>query len=69
MITFSPNPLPLIIKETKEEAYLLYVESGGQFENDIWTIVKCDGGEVIHVNTSQVLVYKNKTFDIKPKPL
>jgi len=51
MITFVPYPIPVIVEENKD-GYLLYVESGQQFENDIWTIVLCDGGIVRHYNTS-----------------
>jgi len=63
MITFVPYPIPVIVEENKD-GYLLYVESGQQFENDIWTIVLCDGGIVRHYNTSQVKIFNNATFDI-----
>lgn len=58
------NPLPLIVKETGVEAMGLYVTSGNTFENDIFTVVLCDGGDIIHVRTDQVKMYNNKTFDI-----
>lgn len=65
MITFVPYPIPVIIKETRENAYVLYVESSKQFENYIWTIVKCEGGDVIHVKTNQIAIHNNSTFGIK----
>jgi hypothetical protein len=65
------TPIPIVIKETKQEGYAIYVESGGMFENDIWTCVLCDGGIIRHYNTSQILIYNNATFEInkngKPK--
>lgn len=64
MIYEFQNPLPLIIKETQTEAMLLYINSSGTFENDIFTVVLCDGGDIIHVRTDQVKVFNNKTFDI-----
>jgi hypothetical protein len=65
------TPIPIVIKETNQEGYAIYVESGGMFENDIWTCVLCDGGIIRHYNTSQILIYNNATFEInkngKPK--
>jgi len=59
------TPIPVVIKETKQDAYALYVESGGMLENDIWTCILCDGGAVQHYNTSQLVVYNNATYNIK----
>ena len=59
------NPIPVIVEENKE-GYILYVTHSGMFENDIFTVVLCDGGFIRHYNSSQVKVYKNATFDIKP---
>jgi|TARA_R110000782_G_C14727301_1_gene404799 hypothetical protein len=61
------NPIPVIIKETKAEAMAIYVVTGGTFENDIWTVVLCEGGDVIHVRTDQIKMFYNKTFDITSK--
>lgn len=66
MISWCPNPIPVIVEGDKE-AYVVYVESGGMLENDIWTCVHCDGGIVRHYTTEQVKVYQNLTFDIKKK--
>lgn len=63
MITFSPSPIPVITE--LGEGYLLYVESSGQWENDVWTIVMRESGSVKHFNTSQIKIHKNATFDIK----
>ena len=59
--------VPVIIKETNESAYAIYVESGGMLENDIWTCVLCEGGIVRHYRTDQILIHKNATFDISIK--
>lgn len=58
------NPLPLIIKESGAEAMALYVTVSGTFENDIFTVVLCDGGDIIHVRSDQIKMYANKTYDI-----
>lgn len=63
MITFATTPVPVIVEGGKE-AYLLYVESGGQLENDIWTCVHKEGGMIRHYLTSQVVVNYNSTFSI-----
>lgn len=62
MIAFPPYPIPVIVENKK--GYVLYIESSGMLENDIWTVVHCEGGVVRHYTTNQVLVYKNATFDI-----
>ena len=61
------NPIPVIIKETKQEAYAIYVISGGSIENDIWTVVVCETSEIIHCTTQQLLMYKNRTLGIETK--
>jgi hypothetical protein len=53
-----------VVKETKEDGYALYVESGGMLENDIWTCVLRNGGTIRHYNTSQLVIYNNATFNI-----
>jgi hypothetical protein len=65
MITFSPNPIPVVTP--LGDAYLIYVESGGQYENDIWMCCLVDGGDIRHFNTGQLKIYENLTFDIKKK--
>ena len=62
MITFSPSPIPDVTD--LGEGYLLYVETSGQWENDVWTIVMCDSGAIKHFNTSQIKIYQNATFEI-----
>jgi hypothetical protein len=58
------KPIPVIV-ESDKEGYAIYVESGGQFENDIWAVVLCEGGIIKHYRSDQIRVYKNSTFDIK----
>ena len=58
------KPIPVVIKETKQVGYAIYAESGGMFENDLWTVVLCEGGIVRHYRTDQIVIYKNATFDI-----
>lgn len=61
------NPIPVLIKETKQEAYAIYAVNGGMFENDIWAVVVCETSEILHCRTDQLLMYKNHTFGIKEK--
>jgi hypothetical protein len=67
MIHEFKNPIPVIIKENSKEAMAIYVVSGGTFENDLWTVVLCDGGDIITVRLDQIKMYNNKTFDINGK--
>lgn len=60
------NPIPVIVEGNKE-GLAIYVTSGGQFENDIWCIVLCDGGIVRHYRSDQICIHFNATFDIKPE--
>lgn len=62
-ISYPPYPIPVVVEDGKD-GYTLYIESGGQYENDIWTVVHKDGGIVRHYNSSQIRVLKNSTFDI-----
>jgi hypothetical protein len=56
--------IPIVIKKTNECGYAIYVESGGIYENDIWTCVLSNGGIVRHYTTDQLLIHTNATFDI-----
>jgi hypothetical protein len=57
------NPVPVIVEDGKE-GYAIYVTNGGQFENDVWCIVHCDGGTVRHYRTDQIKIHTNSTFGI-----
>ena len=58
------QPIPVIVEGNKE-GYAIYVTNGGNFENDVWCIVLCDGGIVRHYRSDQIRIYNNLTFDIK----
>ncbi len=62
------KPIPVIVEDGKE-GYAIYMESGGQFENDIWTVVHCEGGIVRHYLTNQIKVHRNATFEIYEKKI
>lgn len=66
-IVFCPFSVPVIIKQTNQEGYILYVESGGQYDNDLFCIVLKESGELLHANTKQFIVSENVTFGIKHK--
>ena len=40
------KPIPVVVEGNKE-GYAIYVTNGGTFENDIWCVVLCDGGNKI----------------------
>lgn len=65
MITFVPYSLPVI--SPLGEAYVIYIETNGQFENDIWTCCLCEGGDIKHFNSSQLKMHENATIGIKKK--
>lgn len=58
------NPIPVVVENNKD-GYAIYVTNGGSFENDIWCVVLCDGGEVRHYLSNQIKIYVNATLDIK----
>jgi hypothetical protein len=58
------NPIPVVVENNKD-GYAIYVTNGGSFENDIWCVVLCNGGEVRHYLSDQIKIYANATFDIK----
>ena len=57
------NPIPVVTPIGG--AYAIYVTNGGIFENDIWTVVMEDGGNILHFRSDQLKMYQNATFDIK----
>lgn len=57
------KPIPVVVEGDKE-GYAIYVSDSGQFENDIWCVVHCDGGIVRHYRSDQLRVYTNATLDI-----
>jgi hypothetical protein len=59
------SPIPVITP--KGGGYAIYVTNGGTFENDIWTVVLEDGGNLLHFRSDQIKVYKNAKFDIIEK--
>jgi len=66
MIEFK-NPIP-VITPNREEGYAIYVRDGGTFENDIWCVALCAGGEIRHYRSDQLKIHRNETFHIS-KPL
>lgn len=58
------NPIPVVVENDKD-GYALYVRDGGAFENDIWCVVLCDGGNVRHYRSDQIKIHANATLEIK----
>lgn len=63
MLEFA-NPIPVVVEGNKD-GYAIYVTNSGTFENDVWCVVLCDGGNVKHYATDQIKIYANATFGIK----
>ena len=59
------TPIPVVTPIG--EGYAIYVQGGGTFENDIWTVCICEGGKIFHFRTDQIRMHKNATFEIEPK--
>jgi len=64
MLEFS-SPMP--VSTPLGDGYTIYVTNGGTFENDIFTVVLEDGGNIKHFRSDQIKIYQNLTFDIKKK--
>lgn len=63
MLEFN-HPIPVIVEENKE-GYAIYVSNSGTFENDVWCVVLCEGGNVKHYTSNQIKIHFNGTFNIK----
>ena len=58
------NPIPVIVEQNKE-GYAIYVSNGGTFENDIWCIVLCDGGDIRDYRSDEIRMKYNDTLDLR----
>jgi hypothetical protein len=58
------QPIPVILPDGKE-GYAIYVTNSGMYENDVWTVVHCEGGIIRHYATDQLKVHHNATFGIR----
>jgi len=58
------HPIPVIV-ETNKEGYAIYVTNSGTFENDIWCVTLCEGGNIRHYRSDQIKIHYNGTFKIK----
>ena len=57
------NPIPVVTIDGKE-GYAIYVTSGGTYENDIWCVALCEGGDIRHYRSDQIRMHFNATFEI-----
>jgi hypothetical protein len=60
------KPIPVVVDDNKD-GYAIYVVNSGTFENEVWCVVLCDGGDVRHYLSNQIKIYNNLTFNIKKK--
>lgn len=65
MIHECHNPIPCTTP--LGEGYIWYIVYGGMYENDIYTVIMCFGGDIKHFTSDQVKIWHNETFGIKKK--
>lgn len=58
---------PIPVTTDLGDGYMLYVKSNGMFENDEFTCVLNDTGEIRHFLSSQIKVWSNATYGINKK--
>lgn len=56
------SPIPVITEHGK--GFVWYVRDGGNWENDIFCIILCDGGLIKYYTSKQFTIEKNGTFEI-----
>jgi hypothetical protein len=56
---------PVPVKTEIGYGYLLYVQTGGTYCNDIFAVVMEKDGVIRHMLTHQFAIIRNDTFDIK----
>lgn len=59
------NPIPVNTEHGR--GYVWYVRDSGSYENDIFCIILCNGGEVKHYRSDQFTIEKNGTLEIHEK--
>jgi hypothetical protein len=62
MIHEFSRPMPVVTPVG--DGYAIYVESGGMFENDVWTVCMSQDGRVMHFASDQIRIWHNETFGI-----
>ena len=55
---------PIDVVTPLGDGYLFYVQSGGNWGNDIFTVILRKGGIVRHFTSDQIRIYQNGTWDI-----
>jgi len=58
---------PIDVVTPLGDGYLFYVQSGGTWGNDIFTVILKNGGDIRHFRSDQVQVFANGTWDILKK--
>jgi hypothetical protein len=56
---------PVAVKTPLGLGTVWYVESGGAYFNDIFSVILEDSGEVKHMRSDQFVVLANPTMDIQ----
>lgn len=47
------------------DGYVWYIQAGGLMENDCYTVILLNGGDVKHFTSDQIRVWHNETYGIK----
>jgi hypothetical protein len=56
---------PIEVVTPMGEGYLFYVQTGGNWGNDIFAVILRKGGKVLHFTSDQIRFYQNGTWDIE----
>jgi hypothetical protein len=59
------NPIPVVTP--LGDGYAIYVSNSGSFENDIWAVALCNGGDIRHFRSDQIKIHINGTLGIIKK--
>jgi hypothetical protein len=58
---------PIEVVTPLGDGYLFYMQPGGLWGNDIYTVVLRDGGDIRHFRSDQIQMWSNGTWDITKK--
>ncbi len=65
MIAFPPTPVK--VHTTKGDGIIFYIKDNGPYFNDEFCIILNDGGDLLHMTTTQVKICDNPPYGIIKK--
>jgi hypothetical protein len=55
---------PIEVMTPLGEGFLFYVQTGGNWSNDIFAVILKSGGKIMHFTSDQIRVWSNGTWGI-----